>query len=93
MRLVSAQDSLSVHHIVWCVVTYVNTIQLFTKNLDPQNFNSLPTVTRYCIVTRITVIFTNEAVKTMCCALRFISPVVNQLKTSSKKQWIALGFA
>ena len=41
--------------------------------------NLLPTVTRYCIITRMTVIITNEAVKTMCCVLCLISPVVNQL--------------
>ena len=29
----------------------------------------------------------------MCCVLRFISLVVNELQTSSKKQWIALVFA
>ena len=40
----------------------------------------------------MTVIITNKAVKTMCCVLRFIFPVVNQLQTSGKKQWIALGF-
>ena len=43
-------------------------------------FNSLPTIKRYCIITRMTVIIMNEVVKTMCCALRFISPVVNQLQ-------------
>ena len=40
----------------------------------------------------MTIIIANEAVKTMCCVLRFISPAENQLQTSGKKQWIALGF-
>ena len=47
-------------------------------------FNSLLTVMRYCNITRMTVIIMNKAVKTMCCVLRFISLVVNQLQTSSK---------
>ena len=55
--------------------------------------NSLPTVARYCNITRMTVKIADEAVNTMCCVLRFISPAVNQLQTSSKKQWIALDFA
>ena len=59
------------------------------KNLN----NSLPTVARYCNITRMTVKIADKAAKTMCCVLRFISPAVNQLQTSSKKQWIALGFA
>ena len=29
----------------------------------------------------------------MCCVFHFISPVVNKLQASSKKQWIALVFA
>ena len=55
--------------------------------------NGLPTVARYCNITRMTVKIADEAVMTMCCVLRFISPAVNQLQTSSKKQWIALDFA
>ena len=54
-----------------------------TCNLDVQvvlPFNSMPTVKRYCIIMQMTVIIMNEVVKTMCCALRFISPVVNQLQ-------------
>ena len=53
---------------------------------------SLPTLTRYCNITWMTVIIANEAVKTMSCVLHLLSPVVNQLQISSKKQWIALGF-
>ena len=56
-------------------------------------FNSLPTVALYCNITRMTVKIADEAVKTMCCVLRFISPAISELQTSSKKQWIALGFA
>ena len=55
--------------------------------------NSLPTVALYCNITRMTVKIADEAVKTMCCVLRFISPAISELQTSSKKQWIALGFA
>ena len=57
------------------------------------SINSLPTVALYCNITRMTVKIADEVVKTMCCVLRFISPAISELQTSSKKQWIALGFA
>ena len=74
---VSCHGLLSCLH---CVYTYTR-------------LNSLPTVALYCNITRMTVKIADEAVKTMCCVLRFISPAVSELQTSSKKQWIALGFA